>query len=445
MWNLTFFNDGVGRDEVSITLNVSAYDSSLTSSPQHVFVRSIADYFQWQHNWKLTLTGVTKSKLLMPLVQVQCAPTSSLGSTIEFPFNSLVYSPLSQVLNTTNWTLPTSEFSDNNGSPIQFSWADLSSFNPGPSLGAVIKISQNNLTDITLSSGSTFNSLSDQAIFACTIDARWAPSQLYFQPFVDGTVHPYVAYPNTNTPNLTQIQIDPSWAESLNLPVPSTSLTTMETIVQYLVSKDLENGGAPILFLPDLAVALGTTITDGLARIGWQEHFAFTSQSGTDSVFLTTVSDNGTQLNNISFSADQAANWMHLEWKVEHYGYGYSTSTYTVKVAMAVLLLHALLAIGHTIVVCRPWRGRVWTCDAWGSIGGLVVLAMNSRPDDRLANISAGIALKKSWQEVVKIREVGQDEVELLVAEDTSFGERWLGKDGEKLRANKVYRTDLGK
>jgi hypothetical protein len=133
-----------------------------------------------------------------------------------------------------------------------------------------------------------------------------------------------------------------------------------------------------------------------------------------------------------------------LEWQVEHYGYGYSASTITAKLAMAMLLLHALLALGHTIVVCRPWKGRVWTCDAWGSIAGLVVLAMNSRPDERLLNMSAGIKLKNSWKEVLKIREIGQEEVELLVAEETPVGERWMGKEGEKLQANKIYGTDLG-
>jgi hypothetical protein len=329
--------------------------------------------------------------------------------------------------------------------PIQFTWADLSSFNPGPSLGAVIRLSQGNLTNTTLPDGSTATPLSNQVILACTIDARWAPVKLYFQPFVDGTVHPYIAYPDFSSPNLTQIQIDPSWAEALNLPVPSSSLTTMETLIQLLVSKDLVNYDNRDHFLPDLAVALGTTVTDGLARIGWQEQFAFTSPNGNDALFLTTVSNNGTVLNSSPFFSDQTANWMHLEWQVERYGYGYSASTITVKIAMAVLLLHALLALGHTIVVCRPWRGRVWTCDAWSTIGVLVVLAMNSRPDERLANMSARIALGKSWQEVVKIREAGVDEVELLVAEETSVGERWMGKEGEKLQANKVCGTDFGK
>ncbi len=194
--------------------------------------------------------------------------------------------------------------------------------------------------------------------------------------------------------------------------------------------------------MPDLTVSLGATITDGLARIGWQEHFAFTMNTDSDSLQLITVSDNGTVLSNNTYSDGQTAAWMHLEWDVEHYGYGFSAATVTAKVAMTVLLLHAALAIGHTVVVCLP--RKVWCCDSWETIGGLVVLAPNSRPDERLLNMSAGIGLKQSWQEIMKIREFGHENLELLVAEDSVIGEKWMGKEGVKLMPGKKYGTDLG-
>jgi hypothetical protein len=440
MWNITFFNDDASREVVSFPLliNNSSYDSSLTSSPQQVFVRAVADYFQWQHNWKLTLKSANNKPLLMPLVQVQCAAISSLSSAIQFPYSNLVYPPLSLLPNTTNWTLYASEFAANSGKSVQFSWADLSGFSPGPSLGAVVRLSKN----LTIPDGFTTTPLSNDSVLACTIDARWAPVQLYLQPYVDGTVRPDNAYADGTTP-LAQIEIDPSWAESLNLPVPGSQLTTMETIIQDLVYKDLESTASsdPVTFLSDLAVSLGSTITDGLARIGWQEHFAFT-QTETNSLQLITVSENGTVLSNNTYSDAQTADWMHLEWKVEHYGYGFSAATITAKVAMVVLLLHAALAIGHTVVVCLP--RKVWCCDSWGTIGSLVVLAMNSRPDERLLNMSAGIRFKQSWQEIVKIREFGEENLELIVAEDSVIGEAWMGKEGEKLKPGKKYGTDLG-
>jgi hypothetical protein len=347
-----------------------------------------------------------------------------------------------------NWTLNASEFPPNLGKPVQFSWANLSGINPGPSLGAVIRLSQlpSNLTNSTVTYSSTTVQLSNETIFACTIDARWAPVKLYFQPLVDGTVHPDNVYPDPGTPNISQIQIDPTWAESLNLPIPGTDLTAMERLIQSIVANDLEDphnhDSASVLFLPELAVSLGLTITDGLARIGWQERFAFTSKQGTDTFMLTTISDEGKFLNTVPYSPDQTRTWLHLEWTEEHYGYGYSATTITAKVAIAVLLLHSALAIGHTIVVCFP--KKVWTCDSWGTIGGLVVLAMNSRPDERLMNMSAGIKLKRSWQEIVKIREVGEENLELLVAGE-SDGEKGIEKEDEKLKPGKDYGTDLGK
>lgn len=138
--------------------------------------------------------------------------------------------------------------------PIQFSWADLSSFSPGPSLGAIIRLSLDNLTNTTIPDGSISTPATNQTVLTCTVDARWAPVKLYYQPAVDETVHPDDPFPNF--PNLTQIQIDPGWAESLNLPVPGSSLTAMESLIRSLVSENLVNGENGNFVVPDLAILL---------------------------------------------------------------------------------------------------------------------------------------------------------------------------------------------
>jgi len=444
-WNLTFFNDDVGRDLVAIPLSnqLGFFDSSLTTSPQHVFARALANYFQWVHDWKLTLTSINKMPLLMPLVQVQCAPMSSPNVTIEFPYNNLQYPPLSSLANTTKFALNPSELPEDLTTPIQFSWINLSAIDHGPSLGAVVRLTQlpSNLKDSTITDGSTTTFLSNETTIACTVDARWAPTNLYFQPYTDGTVHPDNAFPDPRAPDLAQIMIDPTWANSLNLPVPGTELTSMETLIQSLVRETLQDSEISD-FLAELSIALGLTLTDGLARIGWHEPFAYTTQKGKDPVQLNTISNDGTVVSVMPFSKQQTTNWLLLDWKIEHYGYGYSANTIMAKIAIAVLLLQAALAIGHTIVVCFP--KNVWTCDGWGTISGLVVLAMNSKPDERLLNMSAGIKLKRSWQEIVEIRELGEENLELLVAEQVD-GEKSVGKQSDRLKPNKVYGTDLGK
>jgi len=66
------------------------------------------------------------------------------------------------------------------------------------------------------------------------------------------------------------------------------------------------------------------------------------------------VSENGTVLSNSTYPDTQTAGWMHINGKSSHYGCGFSAGTIIVKVAMAVLILHAALAIGYTVVVCFP-------------------------------------------------------------------------------------------
>jgi hypothetical protein len=48
------------------------------------------------------------------------------------------------------------------------------------------------------------------------------------------------------------------------------------------------------------------------------------------------------------------------------------------------------------------------------------------------------------WQEIVKIREFGEENLELFVVEDSVIGGKWMGKEGEKLSIGKKYESDLG-
>lgn len=57
--------------------------------------------------------------------------------------------------------------------------------------------------------------------------------------------------------------------------------------------------------------------------------------------------------------------------------------------------------------------------------------------------MSAGIKLKESWQQIVKIREDGEENLRMVVAEE-SDGEKGTVDADEKLKPNKVYGTNLG-
>ena len=60
-------------------------------------------------------------------------------------------------------------------------------------------------------------------------------------------------------------------------------------------------------------------------------------------------------------------------------------------------------------------------------------------------SMSTGIRLKQSWQEIVKIVEFGEENLESFVVEDGVIGGKWMGKEGEKFKLGKKYGTNLGK
>jgi hypothetical protein len=49
-----------------------------------------------------------------------------------------------------------------------------------------------------------------------------------------------------------------------------------------------------------------------------------------------------------------------------------------------------------------------------------------------MLDMSAG-RLKQSWQEIVKVREFGEENLELLDVEDSVIGEKWMEKGGREV------------
>ena len=141
----------------------------------------------------------------MPLVQVQCAAISSLSSAIRFPYSNLIYPPPFSINKHYKLDIIRLIFAANLGKPVQYRGRILSRFSPGPSLGAVIRLSQN----LAIPDGFTTTAPSNASVLAYTINSRWSPVQLYLQPYINGTVHSDNTYAEDTTP-LTQIQIDPS-------------------------------------------------------------------------------------------------------------------------------------------------------------------------------------------------------------------------------------------
>ena len=103
-------------------------------------------------------------------------------------------------------------------------------------------------------------------------------------------------------------------------------------------------------------------ITEGLLWIGWNEEFAYQYDDTGPFYFLY----NNATVKNVAQSVDES-HWAELDFNIETYGYSYSASTITVKIAITFILLRALVALLHTVIVCAA--PRVWICDSWDTVG----------------------------------------------------------------------------
>ena len=96
---------------------------------------------------------------------------------------------------------------------------------------------------------------------------------------------------------------------------------------------------------------------------------------------------------------------------VERFGYGWGFRGIAVKLAMVVLLLHAVLALGHVIF----FVGGGKTFNSWSTTGEMLALAWNSNPTDHLRNTSAGIGRTATWQQIIPVREMDGERLELVL------------------------------
>jgi len=103
--------------------------------------------------------------------------------------------------------------------------------------------------------------------------------------------------------------------------------------------------------------------------------------------------------------------WVGLDFTLHQLGYRYGINGNLIKFAAAILLLHVAVSIGHIIIVVSC---RTWTSCSWAIIGGMMALAMNSQPTEKLRNTCAGIPESTTWKETVKVREVSDGHLELV-------------------------------
>lgn len=84
-------------------------------------------------------------------------------------------------------------------------------------------------------------------------------------------------------------------------------------------------------------------------------------------------------------------------------GYAMALNAWSDYAACVILMVHALMALIHSVVIV--WRGR--TSGAWDTILGLLVLCQISKPPegDLLVNTSAGLRSLKTTRLMASVEE----------------------------------------
>jgi hypothetical protein len=111
-----------------------------------------------------------------------------------------------------------------------------------------------------------------------------------------------------------------------------------------------------------------------------------------------------------AFEVDEGASrdWVPLRMKTQVNGYAYSFEGITIKLAIVILLLHAVLALCHTVYEV----GSGLSSSSWDSVAELVALAMNSTPTTALLNTCAGIT-RIATMKLMRIVATKADHLEL--------------------------------
>lgn len=443
--NITMFESDfdVERYLSASTNNISG-DYSVASTVTVRSARMLVGMWQYSQTYGLelgklgrpiitpSLTGNQSFK--KPLVQVQCGnitgPSPGDGpTTLQYPHGQLV-TPSNKSYGDEAWSLPLPEGVVNPminvTSPhpqlMGFDWVDLTQFAGRPMIGAAF----------VFSTPST-----PVAYLGCTIDAAWAPVNAWLDPKIDNTVLEDSPDPLSITTNpklmskTTQMNLNIPWAQTLN-PMGAIDYgqnldnKNISTIIAILLKLGFVHGNgvyevaAPGSVPWICSTILALQVADGLAR------FDSTSPDVVYYKDANSVSNSfACQLTNINignyswYPPDQdfdvvarsnTSEWTEVTWQVRRFGYGWGLDGITIKLAAAVLLFHVLLVLIHvpTVIISG------WTSTCWSNVGEVLALAVNSQPSDHLQNTSAGVEKSTTWQELVRIREVGDTGLQLV-------------------------------
>ncbi|KAI9766024.1 MAG: hypothetical protein M1839_005273 [Geoglossum umbratile] len=429
--NITFVNEGTGHTARSVAcepigdLEEEAYRASSFSQLAvdilwecWGLVRGEWDASPRAPSARVSIVLPKGMSLKKPQVEVQCKQYNYTdGATLELPHSRLVTPPLDKHQQDA-WKFDPAKLWNISAERTKgFSWVDVSSYAPGPSIGVAYFLPQAKATD----------RVGDQVI-ACTVDARWVPIEMWLEPTNDISPHQSASFVNLTikqaspTPLPQVISIPLGWAYSLNNPIFGATFTTMEGLIR-------PSEGSVKLY----AYMLSLIIADGLARVNSDTRpFNQDDPRG----FAGPASLFGAGWDSTSTIKQQVAsgNWTEIRILNKRYGFGYSLGGPLIKVAIVILFLHAAIAIAHTITVLITG----WTSGRWTKVEELITLAINSPPTENMNGTCAGVSGAETWKKVVSIRErivweedggaVGEGHLDMVIKDEGEVRDEESGK-----------------
>ncbi|ORY61719.1 uncharacterized protein BCR38DRAFT_411565 [Pseudomassariella vexata] len=301
------------------------------------------------------------------------------------------------------------------------------------------------------------------ALVPCMIDARWAATQLSYDPkngmvvehnlttiasFLDAD--PYTPEHRVQYGLSDTLAMDPEWAALLNgwgyanwtlnsLPYSNFSAVA-NLLVQFISDSDRNplEMSTSYSFTPRLdytemeyyanisstvAGVVSMVVADGLARE--QAPGTITAlkpqhedENGVEMFEAINLQyqAGGEKMPVYNQTASDASTMVSINYDVQRWGYGYGLRSQTMLFAVVVLLLHVGLCVGYSLQAFFFWvTSTGFTSHSWKDIGDIVALALVSREPIEFRNAAAGIKNNKIWLTKMNVRERDSCEIELVV------------------------------
>ena len=362
--------------------------------------------------------------------------------------------------NNTGWVVPPSAWMfDRPLDALNFTWVDLQGLDVNASIGALFSVPY-------ATSSPNGTSLQQSVIAPCTVEARWVASELVYDPMssdilLDNVTDPIdFAHDNNSKYDTLDaaarfgaspiINITSDWANLLNLPASNLTFPGDNSSVGHILHKFMGttdpsifefdsglsgprvSGGSYSAGLEDtLSTILGFVVADGLSRFqyGTKDLSVIYRHDTTTSSRTSLMRQAGslariyneTHASNLSSNLEDTGTFGHLD--VQRWGYGYGIETKASQFSVTMLMLYGCVVLVYIIWfniqnLVRPRSDWSLVTNKWANISGMLALAINSPPSAKLDGTCAGVEDNQSLKQVVRIREVEDKHLALVVGEE---------------------------